>query len=92
MTGKFKIVFGGKLPPDLPQTEVREKLLKLYKNDHRSVDCFFSGKRLVVKKDMGHAEAVKIREVLEKAGVPCQIIQDEESQWGLPLTWDISER
>lgn len=77
MTGKFKIIFEGKLPPDLPQAEVREKLLKLYKNDHRSVDCFFSGKRLVVKKDMGHAEAVKIREVLEKAGVPCQIIRDE---------------
>lgn len=79
VTGKFKIVFAGKLNPELPPTAVREKLLQLYRNDHRSVDFFFSGKRLVISKNLDHAAAVKTKEVFERAGAPCQIIQEAPS-------------
>jgi hypothetical protein len=33
MTGRFKVVFEGKLKSDMPATEIRERLLKLYRGD-----------------------------------------------------------
>lgn len=80
MRGKYKIIFDGKLNPVLPPTDVREKLLRLYRGDQRVVNYFFAGKRLVVRKNLDQATALKSQELLEKAGVPCRLVQEETDQ------------
>lgn len=80
MADRYKITFDGRLNPNIPSTGIRERLLKLYGGDQRSVNLFFTGKRLIVNKNLDHAAALKQQAVLEQAGVPCRVVREEPTQ------------
>jgi len=80
MRGTYKVIFDGTLHSGLTQADMREKLLSLYHGDQRIVNLFFTGKRLVVRKNLDKATALKSMELLGKAGVPCRLVEEETDQ------------
>lgn len=80
MVSRFKVVFEGKLKSDIPASEIRERLLKLYRGNQQIVNHFFAGKRLIVRKDLDQSAALKTQAILEKAGVHCNVVQEVSEQ------------
>ncbi len=71
----YKLIFRGRLSADLPALEVRERLLKLYRNNAEVADRFFTGRPLIVRKDLDYGTAQKYKAMFERAGVPCDVIE-----------------
>ena len=72
----YKLIFRGVLSADLPAPEIRDRLLRLYGNKADVADRFFTGRTLVVRKDLDYPAAEKYRAMFERAGVPCDIVED----------------
>ncbi len=73
---EYRIIFRGKFVAQIPQPEIRRRLLELYKNNQETVNLFFRGRPLVVRKHLDYPKAQRYRAVLEKAGVPCEIVEE----------------
>jgi uncharacterized membrane protein YjgN (DUF898 family) len=71
----YKLIFRGKLSADLSAPEVRERLLKLYGNKAEVADRFFTGRPLIVRKDLDYGAAQKYKAMFERAGVPCDVLE-----------------
>jgi hypothetical protein len=57
-------------------------LAKLYNTGEDKIERFFSGKRLVVKKDVDHQTAMKYVKAFERAGAVCRV-EELETHTGL---------
>lgn len=74
MTDKrFNIVFQGELVTGADPARVRENLARVFKMDAAKVEVLFSGKRVVLKKDVDQASAMKFRAVMKQAGAKCEM-------------------
>ena len=76
MQSIYRIVFRGRLSADLPAPEVRQRLLKLYGGKTEVADRFFTGRPLIVRKDLDYQAAQKYKAMFERAGVPCDVVED----------------
>ncbi len=76
MQTTYKLIFRGKLSADLTAPEVRDRLLKLYSNKAEVADRFFTGRTLIIRKDLDYATARKYKAMFERAGVQCDIVED----------------
>jgi uncharacterized membrane protein YjgN (DUF898 family) len=83
MQTTYKIIFRGRLSADLPAPEIRQRLLKLYGSKAGVADRFFTGRPLIVKKALDYQAAQKYKAMFERAGVPCDVIEERPP---LPLT------
>lgn len=77
MSNQYKVVFEGKFKAGTSQSEVRQRLLKLYKGNHSVVNLFFSKKLLIIKKNIDRQTAFRYKASLEKAGVVCRIVEEK---------------
>ncbi|SDT87735.1 Uncharacterized membrane protein YhaH, DUF805 family [Pseudomonas pohangensis] len=64
----FKVVFSGELLPGFALDTVRENLAKLFKSDLGKIDHLFTGKAVVLKRDLKAADADKYLAALHNAG------------------------
>jgi hypothetical protein len=71
--GDFQVVFRGELTGDLSEDEVRQKLATLFKMPEARVAGLFTGKPIVVKRDLDEATARKFEAAFRKAGAKCEI-------------------
>ncbi|MFZ2198765.1 MAG: DUF898 family protein, partial [Thermodesulfovibrionales bacterium] len=71
----YKLIFRGRLSTNLPAGEIRERLRKIYRNKAEIADRFFTGRTLIVRKDLDYGTAQKYRAMFERAGVPCDVIE-----------------
>lgn len=91
-TGNFKLMFEGKIAKDRTVEEVKKNLRSLLKLDAKSVERFFSGKPIVIKKGLDQKTALKYKKALEKAGALCKIDNSDadDPQENPNLSEDIS--
>lgn len=81
MSDFFNVVFAGESTPGADAAAVRANIARLFKASDAMVEKLFSGQRIVVKKAVDQATAMKYRAVMKQAGAvaiiePC----DEQGQ------------
>ena len=81
---RFKIVFDGTLMPQTPLETAKENLARLFKSDTSKIDALFSGKPVVLKRDLSDDEADKYLRALHGAGANARK-EAEEQAGGLSL-------
>ena len=69
----YNIDFSGRIIPGWDLDEVKANLAKVLKADENTIYKLFSGKRIVIKKNVNHQTALKINNVFKDAGADCMI-------------------
>jgi hypothetical protein len=69
----YQIEFEGKLTGERPLDEVKRNLAALFKMNAAQIENLFSGKPVVIKKDIDQATAAKYQAAFQKAGAVCSI-------------------
>ena len=69
----FEIAFSGKLMEGVNPDEVRAKVGKMFNADEAKIAQLFSGKRIVIKKNIDQATAAKYKTALNRAGAQCEV-------------------
>jgi uncharacterized protein len=80
----YHIEFSGKIIPGWDIDEVKVNLAKLLKANEEKLYQLFSGRRLIIKKNVDHRAAVKINDVLKAAGADCVITPAADSSAVIP--------
>ncbi|HEX5056417.1 MAG TPA: hypothetical protein VFX02_07950 [Gammaproteobacteria bacterium] len=79
---EYQVVFEGKLTGELPLDEVKRNLSVLFKMKAEQVDALFSGKPVVIKRDIDQATALKYQAAFKKAGAMCAVLSDAAENTG----------
>ena len=69
----FEVAFSGKIIDDANLDEVKQKVGKMFKADDAKIAQLFSGKRVVIKKNIDQATAAKYKTALNRAGAECEV-------------------
>lgn len=75
MKNHYNIVFEGKTVPGKEIDLVKKALMNILKADDQSIDRLFSGKRVLIRKNVEVATAKKFRKAFEDIGAICNIEQ-----------------
>ncbi len=78
MNKKYNIVFYGKINLGWDIEGVKKNLSRLVKKDAKNIDSLFSGKPIVLKKNIERQIADKFKTVFEKTGALCEIQEAPE--------------
>lgn len=70
----YAIVFDGKIKDGFTTDQVKANFAKVFKTDITRVEALFSGKTVVIKKDLDKANAAKYHQVLQKAGAETRVM------------------
>lgn len=73
---EYQVIFEGKLTGERPLDEVKRNLAALFKMKAEQVDALFSGKPVVIKRDIDQATALKYQAAFKKAGAVCTVTAD----------------
>ena len=74
MSGQlFEVAFSGQISEGANPEEVKAKVGKMFNADEAKVAQLFSGKRIVIKKNVDQATAGKYKTALNRAGAECEI-------------------
>ena len=76
--GKFNVIFRGQTVKSFELEDVQANLVKLFKSSPESVARLFSGKEVVIRKDLDYANAMKYQSALKNAGA-LALIKEIES-------------
>ena len=69
----FEIAFFGQISAGANLDEVKARVGKMFNADEAKLAQLFSGKRIVIKKNIDQATAVKYKTALNRAGAECEI-------------------
>lgn len=70
----FEVAFSGQVSDGANLEEVKAKVGKMFNADDAKLAQLFSGKRIVIKKNIDQATAAKYKAALNRAGAECEII------------------
>lgn len=73
---EYQVLFEGRLTGERPLDEVKRNLAALFKMKAEQVDALFTGKPVVIKRDIDQATALKYQAAFKKAGAVCAVISD----------------
>jgi hypothetical protein len=73
---EYQVLFEGKLTGECPLDEVKRNLAALFKMKAEQVDALFTGKPVVIKRDIDQATALKYQAAFKKAGAVCAVASD----------------
>jgi hypothetical protein len=73
---EYQVLFEGKLTGEHPLDEVKRNLAALFKMKAEQVDALFTGKPVVIKRDIDQATALKYQAAFKKAGAVCAVASD----------------
>jgi len=79
---RYRILFGGKVAGGHNTAEVKRNLSSIFNLTDGKVEEFFSGKQVVVKKNLSYQSAMKYKIAFETAGAVCKV-EDVESGLGM---------
>ncbi len=68
-----KVIFRGEIAPDHAEADVRSALARRLRLSPEKVDALFTGKPVVIKRDIDDATAEKIRRTFAEAGAICEV-------------------
>ena len=69
----FEVAFSGQVSDGKNPDEVRAKVGKMFNADEAKLAQLFSGKRIVIKKNIDQATAAKYKTALHRAGAECEV-------------------
>ncbi len=69
----FEVAFEGKIVDEADLQQVKAKVGAMFKADAAKLEQLFSGKRVVIKKNINQATANKYKAALSNAGAVCEI-------------------
>lgn len=83
----YNVDFSGRIIPGWELDEVKANLATVLKADEDTIYKLFSGKRIVIKKNVDHQTALKINNIFKDAGADCMIspIKDRGATTPPPL-------
>lgn len=86
----FEIAFSGQISAGANPEEVKARVGKMFNADDAKLAQLFSGKRMVIKKNVDHATASKYKTALSRAGADCEIKSMNESSVADPVDAETS--
>ena len=69
----FEVAFSGQISDGAQLEEVKARVGKMFKADDAKLAQLFSGKRIVIKKNIDRATAAKYEIALNRAGAKCEV-------------------
>jgi hypothetical protein len=69
----FEVTFSGQISEGANLDEVKARVGKMFKADDAKLAQLFSGKRIVIKKNIDQATAAKYKTALNRAGAECEV-------------------
>ena len=69
----FEVAFSGQISDGAEPGEVKAKVAKMFNADEAKLAQLFSGRRVVIKKNIDRATAAKYQIALNRAGAECEI-------------------
>ena len=69
----FEVAFSGQISDGAESAEVKAKVAKMFNADDAKLAQLFSGRRVVIKKNIDRATAAKYQTALNRAGAECEI-------------------
>ena len=69
----FEVSFSGAVRDGADPAQVRANVGKMFNADEDKLDQLFSGKRIVIKKNIDQATAAKYQTALNRAGAECEV-------------------
>lgn len=75
----YNVVFRGMLTGTKSEDEVKVELAALFKASAEKIEALFSGKPVVIKRNIDAATATKFRAAFERAGAFCELVKAEEA-------------
>ena len=69
----FEVAFSGQIADGADLDQVKARVGKMFNADETKIAQLFSGKRIVIKKNIDQATAAKYRAALNKAGAICDV-------------------
>ena len=69
----FEVAFSGQIDDNADLVEVKGKIAKMFHADETKLAQLFSGKRIVIKKNIDAQTAAKYKTALERAGAKCEV-------------------
>jgi hypothetical protein len=70
----FEVAFAGQISAGANLEEVKTRVAKMFNADDAKLAQLFSGKRVVIKKNIDQATAAKYKAALNRAGAECEVI------------------
>lgn len=74
MSSLFNVVFAGEIVAGADPVTVRANVGRLFKVEGATLDRLFSGQRVILKKGIDQAAAMKIRAAMKQAGAVVQLV------------------
>lgn len=69
----FEVAFSGQVNEDANLEDVKSRVAKMFNADEAKLAQLFSGKRIVIKKNIDRATAAKYQTALNRAGAQCEV-------------------
>ena len=69
----FEVAFSGRISDGANPDEVKARVGKMFNADEAKLAALFSGKRVVIKKNIDKATAAKYKTALNRAGAECEV-------------------
>jgi hypothetical protein len=69
----FEVAFSGQISEGANLEEVKARVGKIFNADEAKLAQLFSGKRIVIKKNIDQATAAKYKTALNRAGAECEV-------------------
>ncbi len=80
MSERYNVVFEGKIMPGKDLQLVKDRLKELMKTDDEGIERLFTGKPVVVRKNLEKETAEKYRNAFAKAGAMCEVSPEPAPQ------------
>lgn len=80
----YEVAFSGQVSEGADLQEVKARVGKMFNADAAKLDQLFSGKRIVIKKNIDEATAAKYRTALNRAGAECEVLPMGDTAAAVP--------
>jgi hypothetical protein len=74
----FEVAFSGKIREGADLEQVKAKIAKMFKADEAKIAHMFSGKRLVIKRNLNREAVIKYKAAFKNAGAKCEVVSISE--------------
>ena len=74
MSDMYEVAFSGQIAEGAELDTVKSNIAKMFKADDTKLAQLFSGKRIVIKKNIDQQTAAKYEAAMKKAGAVCEVL------------------
>ncbi len=76
----YSVVFTGEIKASVTRDQAIENLAVLFKKDTAAIEKLFTGKKIIIKRDLDHQSATKYQMALANAGVVSELLDQSAEE------------